>query len=340
MTEPRVRDGGIDRPHLMQRLYWRIYLALLTSLAVAAVLFGLAHLRYGTAPAMMPGFRGHLAMLALLLAIAAAVAVAAFPVVRRLTRRLERLQAHVDAWGAGDLSARVAVEGCDEVAQLAISFNQSAGRIKALMSAQRTLLANVSHELRSPLARIRMAIELLSEAPSVAVRAELARNVVELDQLVEEVLLASRLDGMSPRAHPSAIVDLTALVAEECARAMAQFAGVPIAVSGDAVLLRRMIRNLLENAQRHGGGTPILVTLTATATQIALEVRDGGAGVPQREREAIFAPFYRVCGAGEADGGYGLGLSLVRQIARQHGGDVRCVAGDARGGRFVVALPK
>ncbi|MFC3580065.1 HAMP domain-containing sensor histidine kinase [Sphingomonas hylomeconis] len=340
MIEPDVPDGGSNRPRLMQRLYWRIYLALLASLTVAAVLFGLAHLRYGAAPAAMLGFRGHLAMLALLLAIAMVVAAAAFPVVRRLTRRLERLQASVDAWGAGDLSSRVAVEGRDEVAQLATSFNQSAERIEALMRAQRILLANASHELRSPLARIRMAIELLSEAPSVAVRAELARNVMELDQLVEEVLLASRLDGMSTHEHRPTAVDLTAIVAEECARAIAQFAGERMEISGDAVLLRRMIRNLLDNAQRHGGGTPILVTLTASATQIGLEVRDGGAGVPQSEREAIFAPFYRARGASETDGGYGLGLSLVRQIARQHGGDVRCIAGGAGGGRFKVALPR
>ncbi|MEG3175391.1 HAMP domain-containing sensor histidine kinase [Sphingomonas sp. RB3P16] len=339
MVESDGLHGSNGRPRLMQRLYWRIYLALLASLTVAAILFGLAHLRYGAAPAAMLGFRGHLAMLALLLAIAVVVAVAAFPVVRRLTRRLERLQASVDAWGAGDLSSRVAVEGRDEVAQLAMSFNQSAGRIEALMRAQRILLANASHELRSPLARIRMAIELLAEAPSAAVRAELARNVVELDQLVEEVLLASRLDGMSHREHRPTAVDLTALVAEECARASAQFAGERLEMSGDTVLLRRMVRNLLENAQRHGGGTPIHVTLSASATEIALEVRDSGAGVPPSECEAIFAPFYRVCGASESDGGYGLGLSLVRQIARQHGGDVRCIANEAGGGRFRVALP-
>ncbi len=340
MVEPDVLHGDSNRPRLTQRLYWRIYLALLASLTVAATLFGLAHLRYGAALAAMQGFGGHLAMLALLLAIAVAVAVAAFPVVRRLTRRLERLQASVDAWGTGDLSSRVAVEGRDEVAQLAMSFNQSAGRIEALVSAQRILLANASHELRSPLARIRMAIELLSEAPSAAVRAELARNVVELDQLVEEVLLASRLDGISRREHAPSVVDLTALVAEECARATAQFAGERMEMSGDAVLLRRMIRNLLDNAQRHGGGTPIFVTLAATATEIVLEVHDGGAGVPPRECEAIFAPFYRARGASEGDGGYGLGLSLVRQIARQHGGDVRCIAAEAGGGRFTVTLPR
>jgi signal transduction histidine kinase len=208
------------------------------------------------------------------------------------------------------------------------------------MSAQRILLANASHELRSPLARIRMAIELLSEAPSAAVRAELARNVMELDQLVEEVLLASRLDGMSVHANSRTVVDLTALVAEECARATAQFAGVRLKMYGDAVLLRRMIRNLLENAQRHGGGTQILVTLTACANEIALEVNDGGAGVPPSKCKAIFAPFYRARGANEGDGGYGLGLSLVRQIARQHGGEVRCIAAEAGGGRFRVALPR
>ena len=145
---------------------------------------------------------------------------------------------------------------------------------------------------------------------------------------------------MSKREHRPTVLDLTALVAEECARATAQFTGERVEICGDAVLLRRMIRNLLENAQRHGGGTQILVTLTACTNEIALEVHDGGAGVPPSECEAIFAPFYRARGANEGDGGHGLGLSLVRQIARQHGGEVRCIAAEAGGGWFRVALPR
>ena len=145
--------------------------------------------------------------------IAIGVGVGAYPVVRRLTRRLEHLQAGVTEWGAGNLSARVAVQGRDEVAQLAQAFNEAAARIEQLVGAHKTLLANASHELRSPLARIRLGVELASTDPSPARRAELARDIGELDQLIDEILLASRLDGgAAPEREP---VDLTAVVAEE-----------------------------------------------------------------------------------------------------------------------------
>jgi signal transduction histidine kinase len=334
MTEARLRPG------LGRRLYLRVYLALLASLATATILFAMAHMRYGTVPHGLLSVRGHVGLLIVLAIIALVVAAAAYPVVRRLTRRLERLQASVEAWGEGDLAARVAVEGEDEVALLAISFNQAAARVEALMRAQKSLLANASHELRSPLARIRMAIELLQDQAPAAIREELAHDINELDQLVGELLLASRLDAAAGQAPPAVAVDLAALVADECARAAADCTAEPVGLTGDPTLLRRMIRNLLENARRHGGGTPVALALTRpSASEIRIEVSDGGPGVPEEEREAIFEPFHRVRGASEADGGYGLGLSLVRQIARRHGGDVRCAARTGGGCVFRVTLP-
>ena len=294
-------------------------------------------------------------------AVALAVAAGAYPVVRRLTGRLERLQGSVERWGAGRLSTRVAVEGHDEVARLATSFNHSAGRIEALVAAQKSLLANASHELRSPLARIRMAVELLQDQADPAIRDELKQNIAELDQLIEEVLLASRLDSaastpdpLSEAAMNGADVDLTAIAAEECARSGAAFEGGAPAMRGDARLLRRMVRNLLENAQRYGAGSAVSVRLAGPdedagegagkhvgegAGAIRLDVCDRGPGVPEAERERIFEPFYRVPGASEAAGGVGLGLSLVRQIARHHGGEVVCLANPDGGCCFRVSLP-
>jgi signal transduction histidine kinase len=264
----------------------------------------------------------------------------AFPVVRRLTRRLERLQASVEALGTGQLSTRVAVEGNDEVASLASSFNRSAARIEALVAAQKTLLSNASHELRSPLTRIRMAIELMQDRAQPEVRQELTRSIAELDQLVDEILLASRLDA-APDALPSSEhVDLTALVAEECAVVDAQFEAQAVNMRGDATLLRRMTRNLLENARRYGEGTQITVRLGINADQaIELDVLDDGPGIPDAERENIFAPFYRLPGASERAGGVGLGLSLVRQIAAAHGGSVHYVSPQQGGSCFRVLLP-
>src|SRR4051812_15283299 len=203
--ECRMTEQSLpQRPSLGRRLYMRIYVALLVSLLTAATLFAMAHMRYGGGmPRSLRSFGGHVGLLIMLVIIALVVAVAAYPVVRRLTRRLERLQASVEAWGQGDLGARVAVEGEDEVASLAISFNQAAGRIEALMRAQKSLLANASHELRSPLARIRVAVELLQDQAPAALREELARNIEELDQLVDELLLASRLDAAAGHAPPS-----------------------------------------------------------------------------------------------------------------------------------------
>ena len=122
------------------------------------------------------------------------MAAVAFPVARRLARRIERLREHVDALGAGALSARVDAEGRDEVADLARSFNRSAERLEQLVNAQRSTLAGASHELRSPLARMRVACELLGDSRP-EIRERVARDIAELDGLIDELLLASRLEA-------------------------------------------------------------------------------------------------------------------------------------------------
>ncbi len=275
--------------------------------------------------------------LLLLLGVALAVAAGAYPVVRRVTRRLERLQSGVEALGAGDLKARVKVEGNDEIARLAAQFNRSAEEIERLVGAHRTLLANASHELRSPLARIRMALEM----PLVDERAkaELALNIAEIDALIDEILLASRLEAVR-ESGPLEEVDLLALAAEEAARVDADAGGESCLLKGEARLLRRMIRNLMENARRHAAGTPTEILVRGTADGGAqIEVLDRGPGVPDAERERIYEPFHRPSGAREGDGGHGLGLSLVRQIARRHGGEAACLAREGGGSRFRVSLP-
>ena len=333
----------LPRVPFRRRLYLRFYLALLASLLTAALLFGLAHVRFDPASAGLAvvGPRMHaLGFVVMLALIAVVVALGAFPVVRRLTGRLERLQRSVEAWGEGQLAVRVAVEGDDEVARLALSFNEAAARIQALVQAQKSLLANVSHELRSPLARIRMAAELMAEQATPALGAELRRNAAELDQLIDEVLLASRLDTVDAGTARLEEVDLTGILAEECARVGVALEARAHSMRGEPKLLRRMVRNLLENAVRYGAGSAIEVRLAAVGEgALRLDVCDGGPGIPESERERIFEPFYRIAGASEAAGGVGLGLSLVRQIARHHGGDVQCLRNGARGCCFRVVLP-
>jgi signal transduction histidine kinase len=257
----------------------------------------------------------------LLLILTVAIVVGALPVVRQITRRLERLQRGVESLGAGDFAARVKVEGRDEVAQLAAAFNRSAGQIEQLVGAHKSLLANASHELRTPLARIRLALELSTQSVDPGRRAGLEQDIAELDGLVDEILLASRLDTV-PGSFVKEDVDLLALTAEECARfENVHLEGTPVVVRGDARLLRRMVRNLLENARRHGA-PPTEVRVARAGSDATLTVWDNGPGVLPAEFENVFRPFYRPNQS--SSGGTGLGLSLVRQIARLHGGEARC----------------
>ena len=275
-----------------------------------------------------------------------AVALGSYPIIRRLTLRLEALQSGVERCGTGDLSTRLNADGKDEVAFLAQRFNQAAQRIETLMNSHKSLLANASHELRSPLARIRMSLELMNLESASPQRIEISRSITELDQLIDEILLASRLDAKQADAEPFESLDLTGLAAEECARASADLGqsatGQSLLMQGSPRLLRRLMRNLLENAKRYGQGN---VTMELTQERIKqqefalIAVHDRGPGVPPAQRERIFEPFYRLPGASEREGGVGLGLALVKSISERHGGNVRCEARPGGGASFVVELP-
>jgi signal transduction histidine kinase len=272
------------------------------------------------------------------------VALGVYPIVRQLTRRLEGLQRGVQRWGEGDLSVRVPDEGQDEVADLANGFNAAAARIEQLVRSHKSLLANASHELRSPLTRIRMSLELMGERPNPGARAEISRNIGELDQLIDEILLASRLDAKEADMGTVETVDLTGLAAEECARVDADLEvkegtdSSALTVLGVPRLLRRAIRNLLENAGRYGAGQTS-VEIGSRAGQTEIRVNDRGPGVPVTQRERIFEPFYRLPGASERNGGVGLGLALVKSITERHGGSVRCEDRPGGGASFVITLP-
>ena len=300
-----------------------------------------------------------------------AVAVGTYPIVRRLTKRLEAVQTGVERWGQGDLSTRLVESGQDEVAFLAQRFNRSAEQIqtlltdqKILLASQKSLLANASHELRSPLARIRMGLELdqasaVTPTQKKSLKEEINRNISELDQLIEEILLASRLDAKEADLGSVESVDLVGLAAEECARVGAELdvqnpaakrasdGAKPVSqelkVQGVSKLLRRALRNLLENAGRHGanssGAGEITVTLGTMQSDALITVCDRGPGVPVAYQERIFEPFFRLPGASEQSGGAGLGLALVKSIALRHGGSVSCENRPQGGACFAIRLP-
>jgi len=276
-------------------------------------------------------------------ALAGLLALASHPVARLVTRRLEDLEAGVRRLGEGDLGARVEVKGHDELATLAGSFNQAAERLQQLVEAQRRVLASASHELRSPLTRLRVGLELAREDLAGAGKCidDAVAEVEELDSLVEELLLAGRLELSHP-ALPLEAVDVGALLTAEAARTGAHVLATAAPLRADPRLLRVMLRNLLENARRYSLGGAVeagVQPLDGVPPGVRVWVADRGPGVGEAERERIFEPFYRPAGHTEGrDGGVGLGLYLVRRIAHAHGGAATCRPRDGGGTLFEVTL--
>ncbi|MEP0944675.1 MAG: HAMP domain-containing sensor histidine kinase [Rhizobiaceae bacterium] len=274
----------------------------------------------------------------LLACVAVGIGLSAYPFVRKLTGRLERLQGGVEKLGAGDLSARVEVEGKDEVARLATSFNTATAKIERLVNSNRQLLANASHELRTPLARVRMGVELLKSKPDAQRQEALENDIAELDQLIDEILLMSRLDTNStPQMNEN--IDVLALAAEEASRYEGcDLEGEVCEVKGNSKLLRRAIRNLLDNAHKHGE-PPVSIRIRPGNFDVSIQISDSGEGIAEDQHEQVFEPFYRAPGRQNVEG-YGLGLALVRQISETHGGKVRLIKNGLTKSTVEIVLPR
>jgi len=253
-----------------------------------------------------------------------------------IARPLGELRQGVLGFGRGDFSFRARSRRKDELGDLARAFDLMADRTETLLTAERRLLQDVSHELRSPLARLRFALELARSGPSPEAFARVQKEVDRLAALVGELLQVTRAEG-DPGARNNAPVDLQSLLeslAEDC-RIESEARGCSIRVSapekivweGDGDLLHRAVENVLRNAVRHTPpGSTVDLFLTREGDDIAVRVRDYGPGVPEPDLERIFRPFYRV----EEDrnregGGVGLGLAIAQRAVRLHHGEIRAV---------------
>jgi two-component system sensor histidine kinase CpxA len=297
-------------------------------------------------------------VIALPLIVAALVSgIVCFVLARYLTAPLGRLRRATESYAAGDLSMRVAPTlGArrDEVAELAQAFDRMAEQLQALMSAQRQLLSDVSHELRSPLARLQVALGLARQRSDGRAAEELdriEREAERLNQLIGQVLSLARLEsGASAPAQES--VDLAELLervaADAAFEARAANRRVEIAhttaahMTGDARLLQSALENIVRNAVRHTAeGTAVVLALDEEQARWVVTVRDHGPGVPVDMLARLFEPFVRVSEARErASGGYGLGLAIARKAIRAHGGEVFARNEPSGGLAVVVALPR
>ncbi len=287
------------------------------------------------------------AAIALLVAAAAGVLLA-----DRLVRPLRALTRATMRYAAGDRGARAPDSGGDEVAEVAGAFNRLADRLQGEEEQQRRLLADVAHELRTPLTVLKGELEALEDgllpADGTTFR-RLAEELRLLERLVQDLRLLTQADSGALTLERGTVA-LDTLVAEVVEGFEAQVVrrGLhllsqlePVRVSGDALRLRQVVGNLLDNGARHSPpGGSLEVSLRAAGAWAELTVRDHGPGIPAEERERVFQRLYRIDRArSRASGGSGLGLAIVRSLVDLHGGEVRADEHPEGGALLRVRLP-
>ena len=268
--------------------------------------------------------------------------------VRPFWRDLLSLRRGAEAIGAGRLDTRVATGRHSAMRQLGDAFNAMAAQVAALLQSHRTLTSAVSHELRTPIARLRFSHALARDEASAAGKdrllARMEGDIATIDALTSELLDYARLERGAPalalqtvpaeawiedvvaevRGDPDAAVPIAAQVA------VAQVRCEPRAMS-------RAVINLLRNARRHARST-VRVTVRQDEARTVIDIDDDGPGIPAEARERLFEPFTRLDGSRDRDsGGFGLGLAIVRQVARWHGGDARIGDSPLGGARVSIA---
>jgi two-component system sensor histidine kinase CpxA len=270
----------------------------------------------------------HLTVLGLLTVLSYAFA-------RHLTNPVRKLQTAVECFGRGELDSRVRSKRKDEIGQLARTFDRMADRIETLLEAERRLLLDISHELRSPLARLSLAVELARSGEDVPRHLDrIDREADRLNGLVGGLLQVTRAEGDQSQMRREtveldvllqAVVDDAQIEAEQRGCRVELVRREPVVMQGDTELLRRAVENVVRNGVRYTEpGTAVLVSLTRSGSQAVIEVRDHGPGVPEEHLKRIFDPFYRVdSDRNRVTGGAGLGLAIARRAIELHQGSIR-----------------
>ena len=268
-----------------------------------------------------------------------------------VTTPLRRMSRSMDRVAAGDLEHRVAVRGRDEGAAMGRSFNAMAERVRSMIVGQKELMAGVSHELRSPLARMKVSLELMREGNGgVDGIADLEADVDAIDDLLEELLLSSRLDlGASPLEVEG--LELSDLCREAWTRVTEQaetkgmtlelaWADNVLQVQANRALAVRLLGNLFENSVCYADRGTITVSVARRADRVHITVADEGPGVESTDLDRLFEPFFRADRSrSRKTGAGGLGLMIVRRAVEAHGGSVLARRSEPQGLAVVFDLP-
>lgn len=279
---------------------------------------------------------------------------------RSFARPLHKLNDAARAFGEGDLNARAKIDRADELGEVGRAFDDMADRVRQLLWAERELVANVAHEIRTPLARIRVALELLAEGGTPSLDDDIdgiTEDLGELERLVTDVVTAARLefDANGPRGLPplrQEQVDVHNLLAAAATRFRALYPRRELTldilpqpkvhVEGDPVLLRRLIDNLLDNAHKYTPSADVPINLRLRAeTDVHIDIQDQGVGMTPEDQRIAFQPFFRADRSRtRATGGLGLGLTLAKRIVEAHRGTIALESQLGEGTQVSIRLPR
>lgn len=257
---------------------------------------------------------------------------------RNQVKSLRRLAAAAESFGKGRPTAFSKVEGALEVRQAAVAFIQMRDRIQRQIRQRTEMLAGVSHDLRTPLTRMKLALELLGDDPTST---ELKSDVVDMERLVNVYLDFARGEGTETTVE----TDISPLIADIAAAVRREGKAVSLDQPKELVVpirpnaLRRCLGNLVANGARYG--SQVWLTSRPVADGVDILIDDNGPGIPTHERDHVFQPFIRLdASRNPSTGGVGLGLTIARDVARSHGGDVRLETSPQGGLRARVHLPR
>ena len=271
----------------------------------------------------------------ILVAGAAIVFLTSLFIVHRIARPLMRTADLAETFRGGEDFLPLPEEGPRELMSLARNFNTMARDISALLANRTTLLAGISHDLRTPLARMRLAVELLPEEVSSAIRQRFERNLIAMDDLISDAMQFAKGAAETPQmVNMRGLFEEMINQSEEPVRSeieLPQGLQIPVAVGA----LKRVLQNLISNGIQHGDAVGVAVRLVDSALEICVE--DSGPGIPEGSREKVFEPFYRLESSRSINtGGSGLGLAIVAQLCQSH--SWRVAIEDAPGGGALVRL--
>jgi len=343
VNTPNVGGGMRQRSSVFGKLA-AIMLAMALALMLITTGFFIA-LVQPTLHKQMSPITAHAWLLVLSLLVMSGVVLTTQAVLTKLLRPLRVLNEGVTRLGEGDLAVSVPRTTTDEFGTLTDAFNRMAGRVREMITARDRLLVDVSHELRSPLTRMKVALELM---PDDVQRARLSSDVAEMERMISGLLELERL--RAGRGVTLVRQDVVPIVRDIVTSYEDRPPGARFTTTGarevfieiDAEQLKTVMRNLLDNAVKYSlpDSKAIAVTVETREDGARIRVADDGVGIPREDSERIFEPFFRVDRSrSKESGGYGLGLSICKRVMEAHGGAIAFEPGSGRGATFVLGFP-